>query len=83
MTVRELKEILDKYDDSIPVVAYTSDKDYVIDIFIESINVRYLGSHGIANRQYRQAYYDVEKSYSGDEAVLVSLEPRKKVSNSK
>jgi hypothetical protein len=78
MTVRELKDILDKYDDNLPVVVYTSDKNYVIDIFIEPINIRYLGNYDISNRQATQRYYDVETSFSGEEAVLISVEPSKK-----
>jgi hypothetical protein len=77
MTIRELKDILEKYDDNIPIVAYLPDKNYVVDIFIEPINVRNLGNYDITNRQNPQMHYEVEFSY-GDEAVLVSVEPPKK-----
>jgi hypothetical protein len=78
MTVGELKEILEKYEDNLPVVAFTSDKNYVIDVFIESINVRCLGKQNTMNRRSSQSYYDVETLSGGDEAVLVSIEVPKK-----
>ena len=75
MTVGELKEELDKFnDDNLPVVAYTPDGNNVIDIFVEKIGISSLGNY---DTRGRQMYYDVVGS-GNEEAVLISNVPSKK-----
>ena len=70
MTIKELRNILDKYNDEAPVVCYNANGD-IVDIFIESINVR---EQNVYNRQHNQRSY--EKEYSGgDEAMLITVDP--------
>jgi len=74
MTINDLRNILDKYNnEDAPVVCYNANGD-LVDIFIESINVR---EQGFYNQQYKQRSY--EREYSGGEkAVLITVDPPKR-----
>jgi hypothetical protein len=69
MTVKELKERLEKFEEDMIVVAYNSEGNYLLDVFIGEINVA--NSGGDRNQNY------YEESSFGEEAVLISINPPK------
>lgn len=73
MTIRELKDKLEGFEDDTIVVAYTPEKDYLVDVFIEEVNVSFDGSYSKNNKQN----FYTEGGF-GETAVLVSIEPPKK-----
>jgi len=68
MTIKDFRKILDKYEDEAPVVCYNANGD-LVEIFIESINVREQSGYNRQQKSY-------EKEFSGgDEAMLITVEP--------
>jgi hypothetical protein len=70
MTVKELKERLEKFEEDMIVVAYNSEGNYLVDVFIVEINIE--NSGGGRNQNY------YSESSFGSEAVLISIDPPKK-----
>jgi hypothetical protein len=69
MTVKELKDLLENYDENISVVVATEDNEIAVDILLKKININFIGPYR-GNR--KQMSYSIEYNL-GEEALLVTL----------
>lgn len=73
MTVKDLKDFLERCDDDAPVIAYTPDGE-LVDAFAKTINVT--ESLDFYNIKTRQKTYEINKYGGNGEAVVITVDAK-------